>query len=171
MVFFAGLNVDKNRVLQAAMLVTDSNLNVISPEFSTVIKQSSEEIDDMDPWCKENLKDLAKSSLRSEITEAKAEDMMLEYLANYVAKGESPLAGNSIYMDRMFLRKYFPRVNAFLHYRIIDVSSIKEISRRWNPKVYHSAPKKAFKHRSLEDIKETIREMQHYKDNFFIVKK
>lgn len=157
--------------MQAAILVTDSNLNIIWTEFNTVIKQSPEVIDDMNPWCKENLKDLAESSLKSEITETKAEDMMLEFLANYVAKGESPLAGNSIYMDRMFLRKYFPRVDAFLHYRIIDVSTIKEISRRWNPKAYHSAPKKEFKHRALEDIKETIREMQHYKDNFFIVKK
>lgn len=69
----------------------------------------------------------------------------------------------------MFLRKYFPRVDSFLHYRIIDVSSIKELSRRWNPKVFHSAPKKELKHRALEDITESIEEMQYYRDNFFIV--
>lgn len=104
---FVGLDVDTKKVLQVAMLVTDSNLKIISPAFVDVIKQSPEAIDDMNDWCKENLKDLAESSLMSNVTEAKAEDLMLEYLKNYVAEGESPLAGNTIYMDRKSISDNF----------------------------------------------------------------
>lgn len=164
-----GLDVDKDRVLQIAILVTDSNLNVISTEFSTIIKQDDHTLNNMNDWCKENLADLAESSKVSTVTETKAEDLMLDFLSKYVQPQNSPLAGNSVYMDRMFLRKYFPRVDSLLHYRIIDVSSVKEIARRWNPKVFKSAPKKEFKHRALEDIRESISEMQHYKQTFFIV--
>lgn len=151
------------------MLVTDANLNVISSEFNTVIKQSADALENMNDWCKENLKDLAEASKVSEVTESKAEEMMMEFLAQYVAPKKCPLAGNSIYMDRMFLLEYFPRVHDFLHYRIIDVSTIKEVCYRWNPKIYHTAPKKEFKHRALEDIRESISEMQHYKEKLFIV--
>lgn len=163
-----GLDVDKNRVLQVAMLVTDSDLNIISPDFCTVIKQNDEVLENMNDWCKENLKDLAESSKKSEITELKAEDMMLDYLIQFVDPQKSPLAGNSIYMDRMFLRKYFPRVDGYLHYRIIDVSTVKELCRRWNRKACDSAPKKEFTHRALLDIQESLNEMKHYKKTFFV---
>lgn len=124
-----------NRVLQVAMLVTDANLNVISTDFNTVIKQSDPVLDGMNDWCKENLKSLAEESKVSEITEEKAEDMMLEFIKQYISEPrQSPLAGNTIYMDRMFLRKYFPRVDEYLHYRIIDVSTVKELCGRWNRK-------------------------------------
>lgn len=95
--------------------------------------------------------------------------MMVDFLSKYVNRGESPLAGNTIYMDRMFLRKYFPKVDSYLHYRIIDVSSIKELCGRWNRKVYNAAPSKSLKHRALDDIKESIQELQFYKEKFFIV--
>lgn len=108
---------DKNRVIQVAMLVTDSKLNIVSSDFNTVIKQDDKVLDDMNDWCKENLKDLAVSSRASDVTETKAEDMMLDFIAKYVGPRLSPLAGNSIFMDRMFLRKYFPRVDEYLHYR------------------------------------------------------
>lgn len=93
--------------------------------------------------------------------------MMLDFLSKHVEAGTSPLAGNTIYMDRMFLRKYFPRVDNYLHYRIIDVSTVKELCGRWNRKVYDSAPRKLLKHRALDDIKESINELKHYKENFF----
>lgn len=105
---FVGLDVDTKKVLQVAMLVTDSNLQIISPAFVEVIKQSPAAIEDMNDWCKENLKDLAESSLKSDVTETKAEDLMLEFLKNYVAEGESPLAGNTIYMDRKSISDDFP---------------------------------------------------------------
>lgn len=150
------------------MLVTDANLNVISPDFNTVINQSDEILDGMNDWCKENLKELAEESKKCEVTETKAEDLMLTYLAQYTEKNSAPLAGNTIHMDRMFLRKYFPRVDDHLHYRIVDVSTIKGLCGRWNRKVYNSAPKKELKHRALDDVRESINELKHYKDNFFI---
>lgn len=167
--FILGLDVNANRVIQVAMLVTDAKLNVISPEFCTVINQSDQILDNMNDWCKENLKDLAVASKNSEITEAKAEDMMLNFLTQYIQPKASPLAGNTIYMDRMFLRKYFPRVDDYLHYRIVDVSTVKELCGRWNRKVYNSAPRKQLKHRALDDVLESINELKHYKENFFNV--
>lgn len=162
------MEVDKCRVLQAAMIVTDQELNVISPDFCTVINQSEETLNAMNDWCKENLKDLAESSKESKISESMAEDMMIEFISKYVPENVAPLAGNTVYMDRMFLKKYFPRVDQYLHYRIIDVSTVKELCGRWNRKVYNSAPKKVLKHRALDDVKESINELKHYKTNFFI---
>src|SRR5690349_19230087 len=143
------------------MLVTDSQLNIISTDFNTVINQSDEVLEGMNDWCKENLKDLAVSSKNSEVSEQKAEDLMLNFVSEYVRPGASPLAGNSIYMDRMFLRKYFPRFDSFLHYRIIDVSSVKELCGRWNRKTLHAAPRKKLQHRALEDVKESINELKY----------
>lgn len=165
-----GLDVDKNRVIQVAMLVTDANLNIISTDFNKVIHQSDDVIDNMNDWCKENLKDLAVESRESQLTEAKAEELMLDFIKQYITQPRlSPLAGNSIYMDRMFLRKYFPKVDEYLHYRIVDVSTVKELCGRWNKKVYTTAPKKLLKHRALDDIRESIKELKHYKENFFVV--
>lgn len=93
--------------------------------------------------------------------------MVLEFLRNNITEKASPLAGNSIYMDRMFLNLHMPKVNKYLHYRIIDVSSIKELCRRWNADVYKQAPKKEFTHRALDDIKESVNELKYYKNNFF----
>lgn len=163
------MDLDANRVIQVAMIVTDGNLNVISEEFSTVINQSDLMLDNMNEWCKENLADLAVASRNSEVSEAKAEDMMLKFLTQYVQPKKSPLAGNTIYMDRMFLRKYFPKVDDFLHYRVVDVSTVKELCGRWNRKVYNSAPRKQLKHRALEDVLESINELKHYRENFFNV--
>lgn len=152
-----------------ALLVTDAHLNVISKDFSTVIKQSDEVLENMNDWCKENLKDLAVSSKKSEITEHKAEDMMLEFVSEYIRPQASPLAGNSVYMDRMFLRKYFPRFDSYLHYRIIDVSTVKELCGRWNRPALNAAPRKKLQHRALEDVRESINELKHYKDKFFVL--
>lgn len=150
------------------MLITDKDLNVISTDFNTVIKQSDAVLDGMNDWCKENLKDIAEESKKCEVTEAKAEDMMMDYLKQFIEKKTAPLAGNTIYMDRMFLRKYFPRVDDYLHYRIVDVSTVKGLCGRWNRKVYDSAPQKMLRHRALDDIKESINELKHYKEKFFI---
>lgn len=172
MKFILGLDVDKNRVIQVAMLVTDANLNVISTDFNTIIHQPEDVIEGMDDWCKDNLKDLAVASRESQISEQNAEDMMLDFIQQYVTQPRlSPLAGNSIYMDRIFLKKYFPRVDEYLHYRIVDVSTVKELCGRWNKKAYNSAPKKQLMHRALEDIKESINELKHYKETFFVVEK
>lgn len=105
---------------------------------------------------------------KSTITEAKAEQMVLDFLeANNVVESSSPLAGNTIYMDRMFLREFMPKVNAFLNYRIIDVSTVKELSKRWNTGIFARAPKKRSIHRGLDDIKESIDELKYYKHYMF----
>jgi len=163
-----GLNLEKDRVIQVAMLITDAHLNIISTEFSTIINQKDEVLENMNEWCKENLKDLAEQSRLSDVTESKAEEIMLDFISQYVKNKEAALAGNTIYMDRMFLRKYFPRIDDYLHYRIVDVSSIKELCGRWNRKVYNSAPKKEYKHRALEDVYESIKELKYYKEFFFV---
>lgn len=168
----SGLDINVNRVMQVAMLVTDANLNVISTDFNTMIHQSDEAIENMNEWCKQNMQELAEESKKSQVSELQAEDMMLAFIKQYVTQPRlSPLAGNSIYMDRMFLRKYFPRVDEYLHYRIIDVSTVKELCGRWNKKAYTSAPQKKLEHRALEDIKESINELKHYKEKFFICDK
>lgn len=153
------------------MLVTDSHLNIIpDQELNFVIRQPKDVIDNMNDWCKVNLKDVGEASLESNITEEIAQDQMLEFVARNVdGPRKAPLAGNSIYMDRLFLRKYFPKVDEYLHYRIIDVSTVKELCGRWNKKSYTSAPQKKLKHRALDDIQESINELKHYQKTFFRV--
>lgn len=105
---------------------------------------------------------------KSKISESEAEDTILKFLVdNGVPKSGCPLAGNSIYMDRMFVREYFPRVDQHLHYRIIDVSSIKELCKRWNWNIFVRAPKKRLVHRGLDDIKESLTELEYYRKFMF----
>lgn len=153
------------------MLVTDSHLNIIpQQELNFVIQQPREVIDNMNDWCKVNLKDVGEASIASNITEEMAENEMLEFVKRNVEGPRiAPLAGNTIYMDRLFLRKYFPKVDEYLHYRIIDVSTVKELCGRWNKKAYTSAPQKMLKHRALDDIQESINELKHYQKTFFCV--
>lgn len=104
----------------------------------------------------------------SKITEKEAEDKLLEFLAeSNVTEKSSPLAGNTIYMDRMFLREYMPRLNQYLHYRIIDISSVKELCKRWNSSIFSGCPKKKLVHRGLDDIRESLHELVYYKQFMF----
>lgn len=96
-----------------------------------------------------------------------AEIEIKQFLEKHVTEKTSPIAGNSVYMDRLFLNKFMPNVNDYLHYRIIDVSTVKELCRRWNTEIYKQAPKKQFTHRALDDIKESVNEMKYYKTTFF----
>lgn len=106
---------------------------------------------------------------RSTVTEQQAEDAVINFLiANGVTESSSPLAGNSIHMDRMFLRLYMKRLDAHLHYRIIDVSSVKELCKRWNPVVYAQVPAKQLAHRGLQDIRDSIEEAKYYKKFMFL---
>ncbi|KAG5674719.1 hypothetical protein PVAND_004671 [Polypedilum vanderplanki] len=162
-----GLEYKRDRVLQIAMLITDLNLNIISREFLVTIHQDKEVLDKMNDWCKENLKEIAEESLKSKITEADAEKMMIDFFNdNKILPKNNPLAGNTIYMDRLFLREYFPKVNDHLHYRLIDVSTIKELCSRWNKPVYQRAPEKKNAHHALSDIKNSIEELKYYKEGF-----
>ncbi|CAO1303790.1 unnamed protein product, partial [Diamesa hyperborea] len=162
-----GLDINKDRVLELAIIITDSHLNVVANGPDLIINQSDAQLDSMNDWCKENLKDLAVLSKNSVISETQAEDTILEFLKQHIDENKCPLAGNTIYMDRMFLRKYFSRVDQYLSYRIIDVSSIKELCKRWDGKVFSNCPKKKLSHRALDDIVESIDELKYYKANFF----
>lgn len=110
---------------------------------------------------------LTKACVESEISVEDAEKTILEFVKQYAMENVCPLAGNSVYMDRLFLNKFMPTLNNYLHYRIIDVSTIKEICKRWNTDLYKKVPKKEFSHRALNDIKESVAELKFYKENFF----
>lgn len=110
---------------------------------------------------------LTEACLHSRVTLEQAETTVLEFIQKYVAEKCCPLAGNSVYMDRLFLTKYMPRIHNYLHYRIIDVSTIKELCRRWRPDIYKEAPDKKYNHRSLADIVESVEELRFYRHSFF----
>ncbi|XP_012276247.1 probable oligoribonuclease isoform X2 [Orussus abietinus] len=164
-----GLDLDASKILEVACLVTDSDLNVTSPEFEVIINQPDSVLNNMDEWCltHHGQSGLIKKCQASTIMVTEAEQMLLEFLKKYVPKGKCPLAGNTVYMDRFFLSKHMPKVNEYLHYRIIDVSSIKEVARRWYKDTYSNAPKKHLNHRALADIKESLQEMIFYKQHIF----
>lgn len=124
-----GLDIEKDHILEIACIVTDNTLKIVSEELNIIIHQSSTILDNMNAWSKKqhNISGLTEKSYLSTISLKDAEKMLLNFLQEYIPKGVCPLAGNSVYMDRFFLYKYMPLVNDYLHYRIIDVSTIKEI--------------------------------------------
>lgn len=163
-----GLNPDTDKIIEIATIVTDSDLNILAqgPEF--VIHQSNEALDAMDEWCttqhgKSGLTDKVKAS---KISSADAEQATLDFLKEWVPAGAAPLCGNSIGQDRRFLVRYMPALEAYFHYRNIDVSTIKELGNRWAPEMVN-AHKKTGAHTALQDIKESISELQHYQKHFF----
>ncbi|NQX36614.1 oligoribonuclease [Herbiconiux sp. VKM Ac-2851] len=165
-----GLDLEVDELVEVAVVVTDFDLNLVDPGFSIVIKPDDSALEHMNDFVT-NMH--ATSGLADEIPHgvslADAEYQVLEYILKHVPAAESaPLAGNTIGTDRMFLAKFMPRVDGHLHYRSIDVSSIKELARRWFPRVYFNAPEKAGGHRALADILESIRELEYYRKAVFI---
>ncbi|WP_341902507.1 oligoribonuclease [Polaromonas sp. YR568] len=162
-----GLDPEKERVIEIAVIVTGPQLTPRIEGPVIAIHQSDELLDQMDAWNKgthgrSGLIDKVKAST---VTEEEAEAQLLAFLAQYVPKGASPLCGNTISQDRRFLVKYMPRLEAFLHYRNIDVSTFKELAKRWRPEVY-SAFKKRQSHTALADVHESIDELEHYREHF-----
>ena len=162
-----GLNPKEDRLLEIAVVVTDPHvqIRVAGPVFA--IHQSQAQLDKMDAW---NQGTHGKSGLidrvrASTVTEAHAQTALLEFLATYVPKGESPMCGNTIGQDRRFLVEYMPGLEAFFHYRNLDVSTLKELSKRWRPEVYASF-KKQQSHTALADVYESIDELLHYRQHF-----
>lgn len=113
---------------------------------------------------------MLEQCINSKVTEEEAENELLSFLQRNIKKNECPLAGNSVYMDRIFLKEYMPKIDEYLHYRIIDVSTCKELCKRWNPSIFSKAPPKKLVHRGMDDIKESIEELKYYK-NFMFLKK
>lgn len=162
-----GLDPEKERIIEAAVVVTEPDLTVVAEGPVMVIHQSDELLDAMDSWNKgthgkSGLIDKVKAST---LSEAQAEDQLLAFLSQHVASGKSPLCGNTVGQDRRFLVKYMPRLEAFFHYRNLDVSTLKELALRWKPEVYRSFVKQS-KHEALADIYESIDELKHYREHF-----
>ncbi|KAG8569491.1 hypothetical protein GDO81_014432 [Engystomops pustulosus] len=134
-----------------------------------IIKQPDELLDSMSNWCKEHhgKSGLTQAVRDSKISLAQAEYEFLSFIRKHTPPGVCPLAGNSVHVDKQFLNKYMPQFMRHLHYRIIDVSTVKELCRRWYPVEYECAPKKAASHRALDDIRESIKELQFYRQSIF----
>ncbi|MDP1566358.1 MAG: oligoribonuclease [Polaromonas sp.] len=162
-----GLDPDKERIIEVAVVVTGPQLTPRIEGPVLVIHQSDELLDQMDAWNKgthgrSGLIDKVKAS---PVTEADAEKELLAFLAKYLPRGTSPMCGNTIGQDRRFLVKYMPKLEAFFHYRNIDVSTFKELAKRWRPEVY-SAFKKQQSHTALADVHESIDELEYYRTHF-----
>jgi oligoribonuclease len=162
-----GLDPEKERLIEIAIIVTGPQLTPRIEGPVLAIHQPDEVLNQMDKWNqgthgKSGLIDKVKAST---ITEADAEAQILAFIAQYVPKGVSPLCGNTISQDRRFLVKYMPKLEAYLHYRNIDVSTFKELAKRWSPEVYNSF-KKQQKHTALADVHESIDELEHYRAHF-----
>lgn len=165
-----GLDLERDCLVEIAVVVTNSELEVLDPGLDLVIKPRSESLAGMGEFVRQMHTDSGLiEEFDSGLELADAEQQVLEYIKRFVPNAkDAPLAGNTIGTDRMFLNRYMPKVDEHLHYRNIDVSSIKELSRRWYPRVYFQMPKKAGGHRALADILESIRELQYYRKTVFV---
>ena len=165
-----GLDLGADALVEVAALVTDFELNVLGEGIDVIIKPTQEALDQMVDFVRSMHE---KSGLLDELdggtTLADAEDRVLAYIKEHCADGSRPpLAGNTVATDRAYLARDMPALESFLHYRIVDVSSIKELSRRWFPRAYFSAPTKRGNHRALADIQESIEELRYYREAVFV---
>ncbi len=163
-----GLDPESERILEIATIITDSSLNIVSEGPTIVLKQSEKLLGSMDEWNTEHhtASGLVDRVRAEGVTESEAEQITIEFVSRYVDAGKSPLCGNSIGQDRRFLVKYMPELEAYLHYRNLDVSTVKELAIRWRPDIVSGILKQE-SHRALDDIKESIDELKQYKALFF----
>jgi len=164
-----GLNPEIDALVEVACLVTDPELNVLGNGVSVVIKPSPESVAAMGDFVRQMH---AASGLLEELDGgldmASAQAQVLDYVRAHVPAGKAPLAGNTVGMDKVFLERDMPELMAHLHYRVVDVSSIKELARRWYPRVFFNAPEKHGGHRALGDIRDSIRELKYYRETVFV---
>lgn len=164
-----GLNPEKERIIEVATIVTDGHLKILEEGPDIVIHQSNALLERMDEW---NQKQHKKTGLleevkKSKITTAQAEKQTLEFIEKYCEPGKSPLCGNSVHHDRKFIARYMPKLDTYLHYRHIDVSTIKGLVERWYDKKFKNMIKKDSSHRALSDIRQSIEELEVYRKKFF----
>ncbi|BAU57381.1 3'-to-5' oligoribonuclease [Halorhodospira halochloris] len=162
-----GLDPSQDRIIEMAAIVTDSNLDVIAESPILVINQSQQVLQNMDEWNtkQHNQSGLIERVRSSTMDEVQAEDEMLRFLGQYVPAGVSPMCGNSICQDRRFMARWMPRLEAYFHYRHIDVSTLKELARRWAPGVAQGVSKSG-SHLALDDVRDSIAELRHYRREF-----
>ncbi|MDQ7989545.1 MAG: oligoribonuclease [Candidatus Dactylopiibacterium sp.] len=162
-----GLEPDRDRIIEIAMIVTDVNLEVVAESPVVAVHQPGSVLDAMDDW---NKNTHGKSGLiervrASSVDEAAAERLYLDWMAQYVPARTTPMCGNTIGQDRRFLARYMPTLEAYFHYRNLDVSTLKELARRWHPALF-AGVKKSEAHTALADIRESVEELRYYRDNF-----
>lgn len=162
-----GLNPETDRIIEVAMIATDSDLNILAQSEVYVIHQPDCIIDHMDEWntATHNRTGLVDRVKASVLTEAEVEQKLLHFMAEWVPEKTTPMCGNSIHQDRRFMVRYMPKLEAYFHYRNLDVSTLKELAKRWNPALLKGLSKKGA-HQALDDILESIEEMRFYRDHF-----
>src|SRR5262244_190873 len=165
-----GLDLERDALIEIACLVTDGSLDVLDEGLDLVIKPPPEALDQMEDVVREmHTASGLLGELAAGVTLAEAQDQVLAYVRKHVQEPRKvPLCGNSIATDRTFIARDMPELDAFLHYRMVDVSSIKELCRRWYPRVYFAQPVKGLAHRALADIRESIRELRYYRQTVFV---
>lgn len=166
-----GLDLERHVIVEVAALVTDADLNIIGEGVDLVVHATEDELAQMDDFVTDmhSSSGLTEKIRSSKVTLAEAEDAVLALIAEHCdPEHPAPLAGNSIATDRSFIREQMPRLDKALHYRMVDVSSIKELARRWYPKAYYNQPDKGMAHRALADIVESIRELDYYRRAIFV---
>ncbi|WP_033256937.1 oligoribonuclease [Kitasatospora phosalacinea] len=165
-----GLDLDRDALIEVAALVTDSELNVLGEGVDVIIRPPAEALEGMP----EVVRQMHTSSglldeLAGGLTMAEAQERVLAYVREHVPEaGKTPLCGNSVATDRGFLARDMPELEGHLHYRIVDVSSVKELARRWYPRAYYNSPQKGGSHRALADIRESIAELRYYREAVFV---
>ena len=162
-----GLEPDTDRIIEIATIVTDPNLNTLAEGPVMAVHQSDDLLNAMDEWCTRTHGEsgLTKRVQESKISEREAELTTIRFLEEWVDKGASPICGNSVGQDRRFLVKYMPELEAYFHYRTLDVSTLKELARRWKPEILPGFEKKGT-HLALDDIRESIAELAYYREHF-----
>ena len=164
-----GLDPNKDRIIEMAIIITDSDLNELAVGPVLAIQQSQSLLEGMDDWNQthHSASGLLRRVQESKVTEREAEATCLAFLEAHVKAGEAPLCGNTIWQDRRFLSRYMPDLEGYLHYRMIDVSSIKELAKRWHPEIA-SGVVKTNQHTALADIQESIEELRYYREHLFV---
>ncbi|MBM6549717.1 oligoribonuclease [Marinomonas ostreistagni] len=163
-----GLEPETDTIIEIATIVTDKDLNVLGKGPNLAIHQSKATMDAMDEWCTTHhgQSGLTERVLTSEISMADAEAQTIAFLEQFVPAGKSPICGNSVGQDRRFLYRYMPKLEAFFHYRYLDVSTVKELAKRWKPEALEGFEKSGA-HLALDDIIESIEELKHYRKTMF----
>jgi oligoribonuclease len=166
-----GLDIGSDALIEIAALVTDSELRVLGEGVDVVVHSDEAKLTGMEEFVRDmhERSGLTEAVRASTVSIAEAERIVLDYVRQYIPEPRSaPLAGNSIATDRMFLARDMPELDDYLHYRMVDVSSIKELCRRWYPKIYYAKPEKGLAHRALADIEESLRELRYYRATAFV---
>ncbi|XP_022651886.1 oligoribonuclease, mitochondrial-like [Varroa jacobsoni] len=164
-----GLDPDRDTIMEISCVVTDKDLNEVARIEQIILHQPEYVLNAMDDWCKQNhgASGLTEACLKSKISLKEAEDTVLVFLQRHTTPKKVPLGGNSVHADRQFIRRYMPKVYEHLHYRIIDVSSIRELCKRWYPDVSENEPKIKKAHRAYEDIRQSIQQLQYFRKTLF----